>query len=420
MKILFHIEPLLFHGRPLHYAALFDFFVRLADSLREGAALDARFVSNPALIQRAGERHSIPADQLYGISDAKLRDVTGLSAMETLRALYKGGNPALLENLASVYRNVLGDFQPEVVITISPSPYWKTVFPDAVVFHVDGGLFSRDPLPHVFFLDSDGIFNTSAVSRYADVLRELAASPRDRAFVDLVRAEFRHRLLVGSPFHQLERDLRSRFRRVLLLPLQFAGEFGFDLHCDYDRQGSYLLDVLERVSPDTAVVVSEHPTALWLGDIIDPDTREFVSRQYPNAVFAPGIREGVQHAGQTLLHHADAVACVSSSLGMQAVFFEKPLLALGSSHLTHYATWRSVAEFNGATPAPRDLAGAVAWMLRCYYMPTKLCMDGRRFARHVAALAEAAGEQGLDRYSAIASDEDLLLALLTGSSIKAA
>ncbi|MEP7353994.1 MAG: hypothetical protein ABI824_12250 [Acidobacteriota bacterium] len=425
MRVLFHVEPLLFHGRPHHYAALLDFFIGLGDCLTtrgrlSHSAWEVRFLTNPALAQRAADHHGIHASKLYAISERELREAVPLSSIDTIRVLQAAQDAQLLRKMADLYASVVFDYRPDVIITISPAPYLKLVFPGATILHVDGGLFSRDPLPHVFFLDPSGLFANSIIHTRAAELLALEATSEDRQLLGNLQAEFRRRVLNGSPFFQMEMEARANFRRLMLLPLQFAGEFGFDLHCSYDRQGSYLLDVAQRVSPDTAIIVSEHPTAIWLGDVIDPQTREYIGREYPNVIFAPGAREGLHHVGQTLLHHVDAVACVSSSLGMQAVFFEKPLLALGNSQLEHYATWHSAEEFNRATPEARDFTAAMAWMMRHYYMPGCLAQQENRLASYVRALAEKLVDNDVAQYPAFATDDLLLDALLTASSIKAA
>ena len=413
MKILFHIEPLIFHGRPFHYAALFDFFVHLADSSEGCAGDDVRYISNPALISRAQGLHGLNANQVYALSESTLRDATQVASMEALRLLQQGGSAEFTANLARLYTDVLGDFQPDVIVTLTPSTYWKTAFPLAVVLHVDGGLFSRAPLPHVFFLDSDGLFGNSTLALFGERLRSIPPSPEGGSWLNLLRARFRQRLLAESPFHPLERELRAKFRRLLLLPLQFTGEFGFDLNCCYDSQGAYLMDMVERIDPDTAVIVAEHATAIWLGDIIDPETRAYVKHTHPNVIFAPGVREGVSHAGQSLLQHVDAVASISSSLGMQGVFFGKPLLALQRGHLAEFATWRNVSDFNADSDPVPDHTSALVWMMRHYYIPRQ-DLD---FSRHILRVVAAANNNGLGRYPVIATDEVLLERLLRGASI---
>ena len=271
---------------------------------------DVRLVTNGALCERAVQHHGISPLITHVVRECDLQDITRRSSLEALRVLHFGGDPELEIRLAQYYEEALEGYRPEVIFTVTPAPYWKLAFPNAAVLHVEAGIFSRHPLPHLFFMDHQGLFANSVLGSCAQELKAPGSSPEDAKFMDKLRAAFAHRIFFNSPFHQLELELRTRFRRLLLLPLQFAGECGFDLNCAYDRQGSYLFDVIQRVSPDTAIIVTEHPTAVWLGDIIDSETREFVKREYPNVVFSPGVREGVNHAGQIMLHHADAVASV--------------------------------------------------------------------------------------------------------------
>ena len=120
------------------------------------------------------------------------------------------------------------------------------------------------------------------------------------------------------------------------------------------------------MSHDVGVLVTHHGTSLWVGDRIDEETREYLSAACPQAVFVPF--EAAPNAGQMLVPHVDAVVSVSSSIGMQARFWGKRLIAPGWSHLAAWSDSTKVeALADGALPPARDDDAALAWLMRHYW-----------------------------------------------------
>jgi hypothetical protein len=245
---------------------------------------------------------------------------------------------------------------------------------------------------------------------HAAQLLSLRPDVAERAWLDHLRESHRDWLLAASPFHDLERALRRRFRRLALLPLQFGGEAGFDLNGPFRNQGEFLFHVLERLPDGIGLVVSEHPTARWLGDHVDDETRQHLRAAWPQMTWVdPSIAD---HGSQMLLLHVDDVIGLSSSLGLQALFWQKPLVTVGWSHLRPYAVGDGIEHLDPARPLGEtvDRDGAVAWMLRRYFVPEALCLDDAGWIERFLARARerhAAGRIGLDFYDAVADDDAL-------------
>lgn len=385
MRVLFHVEPLVMHGRPFHYWAWLHRTAAMGRLLRS-RGWECRWALNHALAARAVAPFDPDAAMSPANGQGLPRAELAVFAQEEIRAIYGAPNVAILDGLqhrrwpfetierhAALIRERLAGFEPDVIVTYTPSDALRSAYPAALVLHTENGVFSRRPAPATQFFDPLGLYERSMLAVHADALRARDASPGERAWLESFRDTYGARHREASPFAALEESLRREWSRLVLLPLQFGGEAGFDLNAPFSTQGEYLLHVLEGLPEGVGVIACEHPTARWLGDVIDEETRAWLADACPQLVWADP--EALLHAGQTLVHHVDAVISVSTSIGLQALVWNKPLLAIGRSHLNAWATVPSLAALAPDRPlvAP-DADGAVAWMLRHWCVPERLCL----------------------------------------------
>ncbi|MDM7915885.1 MAG: hypothetical protein QUU85_11585, partial [Candidatus Eisenbacteria bacterium] len=422
MRLLLYVEPLIMHNRPLHYWAWLDRAAAIGHALRAtGGGHEIRLVTNEALAGRAvappgpgnevnrRKHEGLPPEWVVPLSESLLRRHFDAPNVAILEGLHHGRWPAeRVQACGQDLRAALSGFEPDVILTFTPSDHLASAFPGALVLHSEFGFFSRHPFPVTHYFDPLGLYARSTLGVHAEALLARRPDAREHAWLDGLREELRAWLLAASPFGGLEMELRRRFRRVVLLPLQFGGEAGFDVNGPFRNQAEYLFHVLERLPDSVGLIVTEHPSARLLGDSFDDETREHLRSRWPQAVFVdPSV---VLHGSQMLLLHADAVICLSSSLGLQALFWRKPLVSPGWSHLAPYASVHSLADLDpGRDLDPiADRDGVVGWMVRHYFIPEPLCLNDpewlERFLR-VSLDRHAAGRLGLDFYDPIAGDD---------------
>lgn len=384
MNVLFFVEPLVMHSRPFHYWAWLDYCSRTYRAFLEqgGLGYDFRFVVNEALAERALAMRDPDEPPARRGQDLRERVVVPMK-QAPIRALFERPNAAILSALhegtatdeqrrgyAGLVADALDGFRPDVVITRTPAAFLREAFPSTMVLGTELGPFSRTPFPLTMFYDPVGMWARSAPAVHADELLARAPDDEERELLAALRGHYEEWFRAASPFGPLEARLRRRFKRLALLPLQFGGESGFDLNGPFRNQGEYLLHVLENVPADVAVLVVEHPTALWLGDHIDDETRAWVKGRFENVFFVDPRASDAP--GQMLVPHVDHVISLSSSIGMQALFWKKGLHTVGWSHLAPFASAPSLELDPRALP---DRDGALAWLLRHYYAPGDLALD---------------------------------------------
>lgn len=293
------------------------------------------------------------------------------------------------DRLAEVLSPVLGDFAPDVIITWAPAPHLRRLFPQALILHKETSVFSRTPFPLTYYLDPRGFHRWSAMARPEEPARTTDAAA--------LEALGRLRAGLSSAFDLTDNvaDIVEGLRpgKILLVAGHTNGVFFFDGACDYRSQSHALLAALEGTPADWTVVASEHPdcrrfTAAEL---------DFFQNHHANFVPLPdlGSRLG---SGQHLVRHADRVATVSSSVGLQALFWGKPLHALGRSHLNRFAASEG-PEGLGDTDA-RNAFGdpEAAWLSFHYsYLNEKVVAPGW-FADHLRGKHAHWREHGLAGY----------------------
>lgn len=256
------------------------------------------------------------------------------------------------DGLERVIHDALGDFTPDVIIAWVPTPHLRRLFPEALILHKETSLFSRAPFPRTYYLDPLGFHRWSAFARSATFVPSdaaLAALGPLRAHYDRV-FDLTDRVVGGA----LHRKL-SAFDRTILVAGVTNGVFTFDAACAYRSQTHALLDVLDHAPAHVGVLYARHPDCVGLSA---PEVA-YLATRYPNFVWDDELATA-PYKNQHLVRHVSALATVGSSVGLQAAFWGKPVIALGHSHINRVAAAQGardlMAALDGAAAKDSDVA----------------------------------------------------------------
>ena len=213
---------------------------------------------------------------------------------------------------------------PDVFISfLSPVDFLKPFWEETLILYTEFGM--PPPYPRTFYFDNQGIFENSYVR-------------------SLQGAEFKHSREDWDKFQDLKDKINltasedlfkkqiSQFDKNVLLPLQFSNYFGFDATCNYKSQYDFLIDTLEKTPEDIGVIVTEHTG--WEPTITEHNI-EHLKKRYKNLITSEALL-ATTNSSQALIRQVDAVVSVSSSVALQGVFWEKPIFAMGDSHLNAF------------------------------------------------------------------------------------
>lgn len=425
-RILFYVEIFTELDRPQFHEAWIAFSARfMAGMMAAGHPASpetVQLLTNEALAELA-PRHGFWDRLTTVVRERDFLDIFGADYLTATVDGYHGRTDTrVLDAAAAHVRTALGDFKPDVIITYTTAPWLRRAFPEAVILHQEYGLFSRPPFPESFYLDPRGKFANATIARNADALRSYAADDDERAMVEDIRTAFCRRIIpAASPFAALEREIRARWKRIMLLPLQYCGHYGFEGTGKYRTQGEVVRDVIARIDPDIGVLVVNHSTACYHGTIPPPDLYAYLGKRHENLLLTD-LSDHVLHASQYLLAHVDMVATVSSSVGLQAVLWNKPVVALGDSHINAVADYTRIEDVTADAPAVStwDKTGALAWLIRHYYIPATYLRQKEWMATFVrrCITRQAEGAQGLSFFDPIDTPAAIARAIIDNADLQ--
>ena len=262
---------------------------------------------------------------------------------------------------------VFDAFVPDVIVTWAPAPHLRRMFPAALILHKETSLMSRAPFPLTYYLDPCGFGRFSFVGREKALVTDEADVKAFAALSELVSQAFD----LTDNVSDLT-PVFDNFDAVLLVAGHTNQVFFFDGACDYRSQAHLILDVLARAPARWAVVATEHPDCIRL----TATEVEFISKQYANFIYLPQLlaRYG---SSQQLVRKADAVATVSSSIGAQALFWNKRLYAFGDSHLPRFDRGPALSS-SSSPPQPNasNTADAAWWSFHYSYQDSAILKPG--------------------------------------------
>ena len=415
MKILFYIEPLFFHNNPFHYWAWLDHSARLVWHMfchKPRLDGDYRIIMSEALCTRLTKYKHLEEKNIINIRQSEIRGVFQCANMDIVKRIHhQSYTQDQKENLSDLMKKKCGDFIPDLVITYSGAYFLQEAFPDCLIMHTENGPFTRAPYPYTTYYDPLGLYDYSALGRFHKELKNKKENSKDNKLVSFLQAEFKQYLTVKSPFHYLEKKLRKKFDKLFLLPLQTSHTMYYDINGPYNTHTELLYDVIENTPKDVAIILTFHNISHYLKDTLPREHMEYIAEKHPNVIIDNKTND-VNAASQYLLHHVDGCLSVSSSLGVQSLFWDVPLLSPGQSHLQYYAHAKDIPSFWNTLDSyrPKQNNGLLAWLFRNYYIHD--CYGVRNPEWMIGFFKKSlekkrSGELGLEFFDQIDTDEKI-------------
>lgn len=353
------------------------------------AGCDARMLVNDTMVHFAREE-DLADDRLFVVAEAALLQSlpSAQANFNTLfqhwfTALSAGSNPGANEEFGLArtaseafeahLAPALEGFRPDIIVTWAPAPHLRRMFPEALILHKETSLLSRSPFPLTYYLDPCGFGRQSFVGRESALVVDHAA----RAAFDRLHQALSEAFILLDRMSDLEAAFEG-FDAVLLVAGHTNQVFFFDAACSYRSQAHLILDVLSRAPKSWAVLATEHPDCIRL----TPTEIAFIKDRHENFVYLPQLlnRPG---ASQQLVRRADAVATVSSSVGVQALLWNKRLYAFGRSHLPRFDKGPPL-DPHSIKPEPYpDTADDAAWWCFHYSYQDETVLQPGWLAEHL-------------------------------------
>ena len=387
MKVAGYIHPLIPAQGPRSNFSGFETVARLLSALNRDAGSECVLITGSRFPLWAGGSRSralldgtriVEIDEIALLRRLNDAGITPFALDELLNRPDAREHPAVAILGEEIARRC-GAFTPDVLISFAvQTDFLAAHWPWTLRLHAEVGPFARNPFPFSLFFDHLGMHRRSAPGRLGERLRGFAASGEARSLAGAVRAHHARALRAADPFRSI--DLRGRFERLCLLPLQVSNCFAFDGQCAYRTQLDFLLDVMSAAPADVGVVVTEY---LECGQVLGHELdKDYLRRVFPNMIFLDQFRS-YYSPSQYLVPRVDGVWSVSSSIGYQALLFDRMLGAPATSQFAGIAHATNLRDFfnrlpprSDSEPTSTDRDAFVAWQLERYLVPDALLADG--------------------------------------------
>ncbi|GED41022.1 HAD family hydrolase [Cobetia marina] len=225
----------------------------------------------------------------------------------------------------------------------SPSAaHLDKVFTNAIHRYCMPGVMSRAPFAELTFIDPFGLFNKSSLSKFKESLLSYKATDEELNILKYLKKDFCQEYF--KPYCPVDVEkikIEQEFDYVILLPLQISGYYAFDHVSGFRSQLDFLEYVLKSVPENIGVLVTQYVTSNISDRAINDKTNNYLKSKYKNLIHFDEL-DHVDGISQYLSTVVDGVICASSSIGIIASIWGKPLISIGESHLSVYSDGNSI------------------------------------------------------------------------------
>ncbi len=368
MKVLFYYDPISHRGdamwRSAHTKADAQVYRGLT-ARTEGKEIECRVLINERYVS-ALNHDWIPDHEIITVKESDFLEFFSDYHADINRLWHSGQyTQEQMNGVAGIISACLESFEPEIIITWTPAPFLKKLFPDALILHKESGLFQRAPFPSTFFLDPLGGYKRSIIPHVVENLKTRKLPPIYLETLERLRTHFCGWTLETSPFKDIIDPYRAQFKYLLLLPLQYNGYFTFDGVSKFRTQLELAEYVLESVSENVGVIITRHTYSSF-----SELEEEYVINKFKNAIFIAESNH-YKNPSDLMIPYVDGVATVTSTTGLKALFWKKKLISLCDPYLgwVDDATDLSNSDALFSTPYDAEKDKFLAWFILCYSLP---------------------------------------------------
>ena len=363
LKVLFWVSPVTEMAWPWQKLPWMRVFIpRISNALKTaGYDVDSTIILSADLKACVEANGIIAEGRLVSLSQAELLDGFRFNALsETVCFQETRENSGFFPHLGRLLLRKLGrEYVPDVVISFSPSPFFRDIYPDAVLLYHELGIFSRSPYPETYYFDPFGATSRNFASLFAGEINAVAPEPCFRDELVDFRREITSALISNVIIAGYFSNLRNKFGKLLLVPLGYEGFADGRINFPYQTQLEFVEHILDVVDAGTAVLLTQHPGRRALAD----DAIAALKVLHPNLLNERFYCD-VASFSQVAMAYCDACITQSSTLAYQAAFLGKHLVTVGG-FCAGIADGHSVvdlANIYGKPPINRD--NFFVWVIR--------------------------------------------------------
>lgn len=383
IKLLFWVAPITEMAWPLQKIPwIKDFIPRVQDSFRKaGYDITTKIIVSEDVLCEI-RKSSIPVDgDAVALGQGELLgeyNYNALNEIANYQATRSGSE--FFSHLGKLVKGKLGDtYKPDVVVSFSPSPFFRDIYPEALLLYHEYGIFSRKPYPRLFYLDPYGVTSRNFAAEHSAEIN--AIQPESDSFFDELnsfRETVTEALQSSKQISEYFSGIRNCYSKILLVPLGYEGFADARVNFRYQTQLEFVEHILDVINDDTAVILTQHPGRSALSE----DAITSLMSLHTNFIHEPWYSQ-VAHFSQIALSYCDACITQNSSVAYQAAFLNKLLVTVGG-FCDGIADGHCVDDLrNVFSDTPKNRDNFIIWTLRNH------SIDSEDLPNHIANILQA-------------------------------
>ena len=295
------------------------------------------------------------------------------------------GNTNCVNKLSDWFLSQLDDRHFDCVIAWeTPVNFIGKALPKATVISEMPGFLSRVPYPELYTFDTYGLFaNSQIISTDFKVDNSINAQADE--LLEIIRQQGVQTIERITPFKRNFIDPDDKYECIHLMPLQVFGQYAFNVDSPYKSLSAQIIDTLQKLPNTHGLVITKYIAGGFDGGI-DNQTITYIKEQYPNLIYFP-VFESLDNISQYLLPSVDTVITLSSSIGVQALLFDKLLIAPNSDYFANIADYTDLNSFLNDFNSKKILSKLLSevhddklkWILSYHQPLAKLLLKNNEF-----------------------------------------
>lgn len=331
MNILFYLDPSIeFNNPSFRYTSFRNSILPQAKALHEAGHKISIIVNS--VIAKIAETECLTPNGI----DLVIVDIFDITNMSSFSTIAIDNDKEKQDLICSILRKAWKNRnQPDIIIVWeSVTPYLLKIFKKAKIIFQTPGFFSRPPYPQLISLNSGLLESTTSPEAYS----------WDTAIdFNKIRSELREFFAkTSSIFHKLTK-LKQTYEKIILFPLQVDGYFMVDSQIKGRKQINLIYEILESLPGNIALIVTDYRSKDINSNVVNKHNESILKEKYHNFIYDEEINNTFC-VSQQLLPLVDGVITISSSVGLQAAFWELPLFVYGNNYVSKFKTAGSIAE----------------------------------------------------------------------------
>ena len=318
----------------------------------------------------------------------------------------------IIENYLQIMKTKLSEFNPDIIITFSPVPFLKEIFPNTLILHHEVGFTSKAPYPHTWYFDPGGMVFHSAsfFNQHVEKIQTITLTHMQKHLLNDYKEKCRQSIQQASPFDHILKPILNKFEWLALLPLMRLDTYAANAKYKgrFQNQYDFVNYVLDQIEEKIGVIVIPRPGA---DQELSPGAVDYLQRKYKHFIYNNEFLK-FDAPSQYALPYTDVLIGGYTSLCLQTLLYDVSLVSIGEYQFLpdgYGINSINTIDFDHR----RNKDAVLYWMISRYFITTRYLHDPHWLGDFLerSLIRIRSGDVDLSFYDPIDNDADLFRSL---------